>query len=118
MSRTTTLLLILFLLFLTVAGSVVLEDVYKADTLTLAKYYLAQIGVTVSIPSNPFNTLAQRLSEKESTLSVKEQELQKKEIALREEEKKDKTVLYFSLGGGVLLVLVLVNFYLDYRRRH
>jgi predicted nucleic acid-binding Zn ribbon protein len=119
MIRTTTLLLILFLLFLVVATSVVLEDVYKVGLHTLAKYYLAQIGITVSIPPNPFNILAQQLKEKESTLSAKEQEIQQKETLLKEQEreKKDKIILYFSLVGVVLLILVLVNFYLDYRRR-
>lgn len=77
------------------------------------------IGISAAVPENSFNTLALQLKEKENTLTQREEEIQNKELALaKQREGREKSdMLYVTVGGGVLLFLVLFNFYLDYRRR-
>lgn len=110
----------LFVPLSVIAASIFMQTVFHASPMTLEKYLLAQVGVTVGVSSNPFNTLSQQLQEKESTLSAKEQDLQQKEISLREKEKEkeSKTIFYLSIAGGVLLALIFLNFYFDYRRKN
>jgi len=89
------------------------------------KYFVAQvgseIGVSVSVPPNPFNQLAQQLEEKEISLLEKEKELEQKEAELSEKNisERENRFLFLILGGGILLVLILIilNFYLDYRKK-
>ncbi|MBI3046005.1 MAG: hypothetical protein HYY86_00460 [Candidatus Harrisonbacteria bacterium] len=59
------------------------------------------VGVNTDIPPNPINTLNKQLQEKETKLLKKEAEM-------------DKQIF---IGGGIILALVLLNFYLDYRHR-
>jgi len=118
--------LLLLLLFLIVTVLVSMQVVFKANPIDISRYFIAQIassiGVTVGVPSNPFNTLAQQLQEKESVLIEKEKEIKQKEIALQEQTKGEsagqkRTLLYILFGGALLLSLIALNFYLDYRRR-
>lgn len=99
---------------------------FNVNPIAISKYLVAQvgsgIGTTASIPPNPFNTLAQQLEEKEETLLKKEGELQQKESVFQERVDKEqnsqsRTLTYLLAGGGVLLILVLLNFYLDFRRK-
>lgn len=118
MSKTTAALIGVFSLIVIL---ILLQSIFHLSPATFEKYFMAQIGVTVGVLPNSFNTLAQQLSEKESTLSAKEQEIQQKEIALREKEEEktqeSRILFYLSVVGGILFILVLLNFYLDYRRR-
>jgi len=77
------------------------------------------VGMSVGVAENPFNKLALQLEEKEKILEEKEIELNKKEAELNKESILDNdSLLLFSAGGIlVLLVLILINFYLDYKRR-
>lgn len=88
------------------------------DFVVVGKYFLAQagsaIGVTASVPPNPFNTLAQQLKEKEDGLELKEKALNEREKAM--EQGNMNYIVYGSLG--VLSLLVMANFYLDYKRRN
>ena len=111
--------IILIILFLVIAASFVFRVGFNTDTLTVSRYFVAQvgsaIGVSVNIMPNPFNTLAQQLAEKEEEL------LQRETLLLAEQEGKTQggIVLYLSLAiGAVLLFLILLNFYLDYRKRN
>lgn len=77
----------------------------------------------MSVETNPFNTLAQQLQEKEKALSTKEVDLALREKLLeetrnRDQETKDKILTYLFIIAGVLLILILLNFYLDYRRKN
>ena len=92
---------------------------------SIVKYFVAQvgseIGVSVSVPPNPFNQLAQQLEEKEISLLEKEKELDQKEAELSEKNisERENRFLFLILGGGILLVLILIilNFYFDYRKK-
>jgi hypothetical protein len=91
---------------------------------SIVKYFVAQVGsevgVSVSVPPNPFNQIARQLKEKEISLLEKEKELEQKEAELGEKNisEGENRFLFIILGGGFLLLLILIilNFYLDYRK--
>lgn len=76
-------------LFLILAGLIILVSEASA------------VEINTGIPPNPINSLNKQLQEKEARLLKKEAEI-------------DKQVF---IGGGIILALVLLNFYLDYRHR-
>ncbi len=84
----------------------------KTTPAVLLKYLLAQaspaVGVQIKVPENPYNTLAQQLKEKEITLQEREKILAQKEALI--------TSTVFSLIG-FLFVLIILNFYFDWRHR-
>lgn len=108
-----------------IAGAlfIVIHAYFGVGALELRRYFWAQIEVVASIPSNPFNILAEQLKEKESKLSLKESELQQKETLLEERAQgeqnfQDRIFTYGAIAGGmVLLMLILLNFYFDKRRQ-
>ena len=76
------------------------------------------VGMSISIPENPFNRLAMQLQEKEDRLTQREKELDEREKELGKKSfLSDNTGLLMAGGIILLFVLVLVNFYLDYRRK-
>lgn len=77
------------------------------------------VGMEVSIPENPFNKLAVQLEEKEERLADKEREIKKRELALAkaEDSKQNKIIWFLSIGIIVLFVLILVNYYLDWKSK-
>ncbi len=78
--------------------------------------HLAQIssgvGISVSVPPNPINTLMSALREKERDLNEREKSLEERERELLSE----KRVEYFGLGAAGLLGLVIAGIHL-YRDR-
>lgn len=78
------------------------------------------VGLNVSIPENPINKLALQLKEKEESLNTREQELSAREQNLSLGKGGSQGILIMILGIGiiVLFVLVLFNYYLDYKRRN
>ncbi len=97
---------------------------WRANPIDIFRYLGAEIGstvgMTVGIPENPFNALAQQLEEKEEQLNEKELTLDQREAEMQGR--------LFSAGGNIILVLILVvimllfflisvNFYLDYKER-
>src|SRR3972149_3838860 len=113
----------LLIAFLAIMGVGLLQFIFGIGPTAVGRFLIAQIGsgigVTVSITPNPFNILAEQLEEKESELSAKEVALEQKETAQKEDEEREKknnrtAFAYFAVGGGSLLVLILLNFYLDY----
>lgn len=124
MSKITFVFIALFLIILPL---IVFQVALNVSPIAIGQYFIAQIGsgigVSVSVPPNPFNALAQQLQEKEETLLEKEINLVERENLLTERieegrNKNDKTLNYLSIIGGVLLTLILLNFYFDYRRRN
>jgi len=99
-----------------------LSAIFKAESLAVGYYLTAQIstamgiGASASIPSNPFNSLVQQFQEREQMLSEKEKELQQKDAALQEQANGRQNSQNWLLI--VLLILVSLNFYLDYRSRN
>lgn len=74
----------------------------------------SSFGVAASIPENPINRILKRLQEREVAVLEKE-----KKLSLREEELQEKQILSkisIILASGTLLFIVL-NFYFDYRHR-
>ncbi len=71
------------------------------------------VGVVAGVEANRFNTLAQRLDERERAVSTREAALIRGEGG----ESDAYTLTLVSVGGGALLALILLNFYLDAKRR-
>lgn len=71
------------------------------------------VGVLAAVPPNELNTLASELSEREHALEVREAMLRENMA----QENDTTTLLLVTLVGAGLLGLILLNFYLDSRRR-
>lgn len=116
----------LVFLFIIVAVLIFTQILFKRDPVVIGRYLITQIasgiGITVSVPQNPFNTLAQELQKKEASLLEKEEELRQRESELREKAVEEEFrrnrafLIYLLAAGGVLLGLILLNFYFDHRR--
>jgi hypothetical protein len=106
----------IFFLIYIIAGSLVIGNVNPID---IGKFIGAKfgsaVGMSVSVPENPFNKLAVQLKEKEADLAQKEQDLNAREQALNNHN--NPLMIVLVIGIGVLFVLILLNYYLDYRRR-
>lgn len=78
------------------------------------------VGMNVSIPENPINKLALQLQEKEDALNAREQALSAREQELGIDQGSNQNLLLMILGVGivVLFILVIINYYLDYKRRN
>ena len=97
---------------------------FKVNPFDITGYLVAQVGssmgVSMSVSENPFNTLAQQLEEKEAQLQEKEKALEQKETGLGGQifPSFDKIILGLIAGLLIILfVLILLNFYFDYRHR-
>jgi predicted PurR-regulated permease PerM len=81
------------------------------------------ISVSAGVLPNEYNALAQELSKKEAELKAREGNITAYEQALQEkassldEERYTALLIFGGLFGGVLLMLILLNFYLDSKRR-
>ncbi len=77
----------------------------------------AVVGVTTSVEPNQYNTLAEQLKNKEEALAQRERGLQASESKTIASSQKTDRLLQYLLGiSGVLLILILLNFLLDWRR--
>ncbi len=70
------------------------------------------IGVVASVPENELNSAATQLEDRARALDARE-------AALRDNERTPDrdTIVLVGIVGGVLLALILLNFYLDHARR-
>jgi hypothetical protein len=76
------------------------------------------IGISSSVPPNPYNSVALQLKEKEARLDGLDTELKAREARLDEQLVSQRTVIYALAGMvGLLFVLVLFNFYQDGKRK-
>ena len=77
------------------------------------------VGMSTSVPENPFNKVALQLKEKEQSLNEKENSLYQREAELAKNQYSLQTKLMKVMIAGifVLLLLILFNYYLDYRRK-
>lgn len=78
------------------------------------------VGMYASVEPNEYNTLAQQIKEKQEELDTREKKITEKELLSEQQEipKRDSVaIIYITLIGLLLLVLVLLNFILDWRRR-
>ncbi len=106
----------IFFLIYIIAGSLVMANINPID---VGRFIGAKIGsavgMSLSVPENPINKLALQLKEKEADLAQKEQDLNAREKALN--DRNNPLMIVLTVGIGVLFALILLNYYLDYRRR-
>ncbi|GEM_PF-3257628 len=84
------------------------------------------VGTSVSVLPNEVNTAAERLKEKEAALGEREQAVQEREenktgaegAGTARDPATKSSFVPIVLAGVVLFVLIALNFYFDYRRRH
>ncbi|MCU0679627.1 MAG: hypothetical protein MUC28_04260 [Planctomycetes bacterium] len=92
-----------------------------ANPIQVGKYIGARfgssVGMSTSVPENPFNKLALDLKEKEDRLNQKERDLREREKVLTDAPSQNKLILILGVGTVFLFVLILLNYYFDYRRR-
>lgn len=70
------------------------------------------------IQPNPFNTLALQLKEKETRIITKEKAVDQREYDLiRAASLQNKIIIFLTIGIIVLFVLIVINYYMDYKRR-
>lgn len=104
------LLIITLLLFTT--GALLLTQYWRTatDHQTLTAN---SVGVYAGVEANELNTLATQLNEKEESLIAREQALVRAQRGTSDEW----TLYIVALVGASLLGLILMNFYLDSKRR-
>ena len=78
--------------------------------------FSSAIGMKTSVPENPVNKLALELKTREADLDAREQDILSREVEIY---KTQEQYLLYGIAGGILVlfVLILLNFYLDIRRR-
>jgi hypothetical protein len=77
------------------------------------------VGMSTSVPENPFNKLTKELREKEEKLDTREAGIKEREEAIAEEtiSRQQNLIMVMAIGLVVLFLLVVLNYYLDFRRR-
>jgi hypothetical protein len=77
------------------------------------------IGASAGVLPNEYNTLAQALLQKETEVKQKENALAVREAEImRQGSEKNTTLVFAVLSVGILLLfLILLNFYLDGKRK-
>ena len=104
-------------------GLVVLGVAYGVYTLQDGRGVLRQLGSVVgmyaSTEPNEHNVIAQQLKERAEELDEKEAALerQQQEIVERAVARDKTSVVFIAAIGLLLLILVSMNFYFDWRRR-
>lgn len=76
----------------------------------------AVVGMSAGVPENPYNSLAQELAAKEASLNERESAMTTR-LEKNSGEPSLLTIYSFILSG-VLFVLLLLNYYFDWRRSH
>lgn len=97
---------------------------FNANPLTLAEIIGSKIGnavgvgTSVTIPETPINRLAKQLDDREKELNDRQQKLNNIENNLEEKTRFQNVLLTIIFVVIVaLFALILLNFYLDYKRR-
>jgi hypothetical protein len=110
------------LLFLAVIIVTLLYN-FGLNPVNVGRYVGAQfgraVGLSVGVPENPFNKLALQLEEKEDQLNVREKSLNEQEakLAAQAEVRYSPLLTGLTIGVIILFLLVIFNYYLDYRRK-
>ena len=90
----------------------------KKFTYNLTSQLGNAVGIVVGVPENPYSKLAQELDVYESEVKDREVILLQRELeVVQKENKTEKSNNLLLISVGLLLsVLILVNFYLDWKR--
>lgn len=108
---TSALLIVAGILFL--VGAATFEEIRSS-----VGQAAAEVGLSAKVSPNEWNTIALQLEEKDSRLQGRAAELDERERALNASRTSElKLAPWFIVSGLALFGLVLLNFYLDYRRR-
>lgn len=76
------------------------------------------VGVKLGVAENEANVRAEALNQKERELELKEEELLAREEEVENEHTSiEQSILYTTVIGGLLLLLVILNFSLDWKWR-
>jgi len=88
---------------------------YVATDRPSMRYLFAQVGMGATVLPNPYNTLAEQLTDWQGELSVREGQLNEREATIEQGVRK----LQRLLGISVIIIAFLLglNFYLDWHRR-
>ena len=111
-----TAVLALGMLFVTI---IVSRDLYRDISIPSGSLGGQAVGISISIPQNEINSKAQVLLEKERELETREALLKESETltsGTNANRGSDIMMMYVSAIGTLLLLLVLLNFYLDWKR--
>ena len=77
------------------------------------------VGMSITVKENPFNKLALQLKNKENSLDEREKTLDLREKNLSAVNYRQNAIIYILAGGIVILfLLIVINFFLDFKRRH
>src|SRR3989338_9539095 len=102
---------IIYTLFTAVLLAILAQGVLSWRPMKLGSFMLAQIGVSISTPANPYNTAARQLKEKEQSLTDREESIHAQEALLSERLKEEaRTMRYLLAIASVLLGLILVYY--------
>jgi hypothetical protein len=82
---------------------------------------LADVGVVVGVAPNPYNTLNDQLNQRQLAIEQEQADLAAREAAFASSTQDGRAVppayaWYFGMAVVVLALLVILNFYLDWRR--
>lgn len=99
-------------------GGVLSSTTAQLATMT-QEYLAAAVGVSVGVPPNELNTLTSRIAELETQVGYKDAQLRERELALglssRNGDSYTTTLILASIQF-ILLLLIVVNYTLDYFR--
>lgn len=90
----------------------------QLSTIT-GQYLVAAVGVSVGVPENDLNVLTTRIAELESQVGYKDAQLRERELALGLSDQgasQGRVTLILAAIQLVLLLLIVVNYGLDYWR--
>jgi uncharacterized membrane protein YwaF len=85
------------------------------------QFLLAQVGIVVGVAPNPYNTLDDQLNQERTQLNQQASDLAAQEAAFASSTAAANAVAspaawYLAVAIAVVALLVVLNFYLDWRR--
>lgn len=105
-------------LFSVTFGSAFLTSVSRGAA-SFGNFLGAQVGVSVGVAPNEFTKIAQEVTLKQEELEARELAIIEREKALEKREEVASIFnieWYVTIMAFILLLLILLNFYLDWRR--
>ena len=77
------------------------------------------VGVQIGVLPNEYNQIAQQLAVRETEISIRERLLDQQREALELKAFRNVNAAGYSLAASIVLfILLILNFYFDYRERH
>lgn len=108
--------------FIVFVGVVVLVTLAHVQLGYFGETLLAQVGVVAGVAPNPYNTLNEQLDQKAAAINSEQAYLNQEQAALASSTAEansfssDPLQWYLTAAVAALMVLILLNFYFDWRR--